>query len=234
MTPDHARYAEWDASYVLGALSPAERREYEEHLESCETCRRAVAELTPMPGLLARLEPERATALLDDAPAPVAAPSPELLAAVRHEAKRRRVRRTRMRAAMAAAAGALALTTVVVPMELAQGPTGGEVIAFQTVAEVPVTATAELTPVAWGTRINLDCTYEIEGTDAAGAPAEGWPYALVVVDRDGKRSELSTWRASPGATARLEAGTAVDLHDIVALEIRAVASGDVLLRGSPG
>lgn len=234
MTADHARYAEWDASYVLGALSPAERREYEEHLETCEACRRAVAELTPMPGLLARLEPERAMALLQEEPAPAAAPRPELLAAVRHEAQRRRVRRTRMRAALAAAAGALALTTVAVPMELAQGPAGVEVVAFETVADVPVTASAELTPVAWGTRIDLDCTYETEAADAADAPVDGWPYALVVVDREGRRSELSTWRASPGATARLQAGTAVDLHDIVALEIRAVASGDVLLRGSPG
>ncbi|WP_448810593.1 anti-sigma factor family protein [Agromyces bauzanensis] len=233
MTSDHPRYAEWDASYVLGALSPAERREYEEHLESCETCRRAVAELTPMPGLLARLESERATALLDDEPGPVVALRPELLAAVRHEARRRRMRRTRVRAAVAAAAGAVALTTVAVPMQLAQAPTGVEVVAFETVAEVPVTATAELTPVAWGTRIDLDCTYETEDTDAAKAPAEGWSYALVVVDRDGKRSDLSTWRASPGATARLEAGTAVDVDDIAALEIRAVASGDVLLRGSP-
>lgn len=233
MTSDHARYAEWDASYVLGALSPAERREYEEHLESCETCRRAVGELTPMPGLLARLEAERAMALLDDEPAPAAAPRPELLTAVRHEARRRRVRRTRLRLAVGAVAGAVALTAVVVPIGLTRTPAGVEVVAFGTVAEVPVTATAELTPVAWGTRIDLDCTYETEGADAANAPAEGWPYALVVVDRDGRRSELSSWRASPGATARLEAGTAVDLDDIVALEIRAVASGDVLLRGSP-
>ena len=50
MNPDHARFAEWDSAYVLGALSPAERREYEEHLESCELCRRCVAELTPIPG----------------------------------------------------------------------------------------------------------------------------------------------------------------------------------------
>ena len=32
MNPDHARFAEWDSAYVLGALSPAERREYEDCL----------------------------------------------------------------------------------------------------------------------------------------------------------------------------------------------------------
>ena len=73
MNPDHSRYAEWDAAYVLGALSPAERREFEEHLEACEACRRSVAELAPMPGLLARLSAGRAEALLDEdgtAPSP--------------------------------------------------------------------------------------------------------------------------------------------------------------------
>ena len=41
MTPDHAHYADWDSAYVLGALEPAERREYEAHLERCERCRAA-------------------------------------------------------------------------------------------------------------------------------------------------------------------------------------------------
>ena len=44
MSDDHARFAEWDAAYVIGALSPADRREFEAHLDSCERCMRAVAE----------------------------------------------------------------------------------------------------------------------------------------------------------------------------------------------
>ena len=39
------RYATWDAAYVLGALSSSDRREYEAHLEGCERCRAAVAEV---------------------------------------------------------------------------------------------------------------------------------------------------------------------------------------------
>ena len=50
MNPDHARFAEWDSAYVLGALSPSDRREFEEHLEICDLCARAVAELSPCPG----------------------------------------------------------------------------------------------------------------------------------------------------------------------------------------
>lgn len=234
MNPDHARYADWDSAYVLGALSPAERREYEEHLEACEACRRAVAELAPMPGLLARLTPDRGMALLDDDAEPAGAPRPELLDAVRREGRRRRIRRTRLQIGIAAAAAALVLVAVLVPLAFLRPAAVGETVAFETVADVPVTATAVLTPVGWGTRIDLDCTYGTAGsTDATSATGDGWPYVLVVVGRDGTQSEVSSWRAMPGATARLQAGTAVALDDIASLEIRTVAGGDVLLSASP-
>ena len=51
-------YETWDASYVLGALSSTERREYESHLNGCERCRSAVADLSGMPALLALLDPD--------------------------------------------------------------------------------------------------------------------------------------------------------------------------------
>ena len=41
---DGDRYLTWDAAYVLGSLSSAERREYEAHLETCDRCRSAVAD----------------------------------------------------------------------------------------------------------------------------------------------------------------------------------------------
>ena len=50
------RYATWDAAYVLGSLSSAERREYEAHLETCDRCRAAVADISGMPALLAMLD----------------------------------------------------------------------------------------------------------------------------------------------------------------------------------
>ena len=45
MTTDHAEFSQWDASYVLGSLTPEDHRAYEAHLEECERCRAAVAEL---------------------------------------------------------------------------------------------------------------------------------------------------------------------------------------------
>lgn len=53
-----------DAAYVLGALPPAEREAYERHLETCATCRTSVADVAGMPGLLARLDPTSARAML--------------------------------------------------------------------------------------------------------------------------------------------------------------------------
>ena len=47
---------------MLGALSPAERREFEEHLASCPSCQAAVSELAS-PGLLAQLPPDDAAML---------------------------------------------------------------------------------------------------------------------------------------------------------------------------
>ena len=46
-----------DGAYVLGALSPAERAQYERHLATCSFCREAVAEIAVLPGLLGRLDP---------------------------------------------------------------------------------------------------------------------------------------------------------------------------------
>ena len=48
---------------MLGALSPADRREYEEHLASCPTCQAAVSELAALPGLLAQVSPADAAML---------------------------------------------------------------------------------------------------------------------------------------------------------------------------
>jgi hypothetical protein len=62
------QYAEWDAAYVLGALSPSDRRSYERHLAECPACRAAVAELAGMPGLLSTLTAAHAEALVADSP----------------------------------------------------------------------------------------------------------------------------------------------------------------------
>jgi hypothetical protein len=44
--------------YLLGALEPAERYEFEAHLATCDTCRRELVRLSPLPGLLNQISPE--------------------------------------------------------------------------------------------------------------------------------------------------------------------------------
>ena len=56
----HDEFATWDAAYVLGALSPTERREFEAHLRECDRCSEAVSELAGMPGILSRVPREQA------------------------------------------------------------------------------------------------------------------------------------------------------------------------------
>jgi anti-sigma factor RsiW len=43
--------------YVLGALEPAERADFEEHLAGCERCQAEVAELRGLPELLEQAAP---------------------------------------------------------------------------------------------------------------------------------------------------------------------------------
>ncbi|MET0782641.1 MAG: zf-HC2 domain-containing protein [Microbacterium sp.] len=232
MSPDHAHFAEWDAAYVIGALSSAQRRQFEEHLADCAECRRAVAELSPTVGLLSRVSPERARSIdaeLADGGVGVGVGGPD--SSVRDEvvslAQRRAVRRRRTWWAAAAAAVVLVIAAIAIPVTIARtAPTAS--FALEAVGDVPIEASVRLSSVGWGTRIELECRYA--SSDGADAEADGWPYALAVVGSDGVTANVSTWRALPGRTARLSAGTALDVSEIAAVEIRSVESGRVLMR----
>lgn len=221
MRSAHERLAEWDAAYVLGALSAADRHLYEEHLRECEECRLAVAELAPTVGLLSRLTREDAERL-EEGPDPAVRPG---LVSLAHERARRRRRTTWL---VAAAAAVLVVAAVAVPvslMTLDAAPTAS--FALEDVADIPLEADVRLTDVAWGTRIELDCRYP--DVYVPDVPDDGWTYALAVVATDGTATDVSTWRAAPGTAARLSAGTALAVGDIRAVEIRG-ADGTVLMR----
>jgi len=51
-------FSRQDGAYLLGALSPQERRTYEEHLANCPICSAALSEVAGLPGLLVRLPAE--------------------------------------------------------------------------------------------------------------------------------------------------------------------------------
>lgn len=232
-------HAHEDAAYVLGALSPAERAAYLEHLDGCPACARAVREIAGLPGLLTRVPAEALTVPQADPPLPDTVLS-ELVGATRRDRRRRR-----WRAGIAAAAAAVAVSggTLAVARSLeastteASGP-GGEPTslvgtppaqpdwrAMAPIGAAPLSADLALTTVPWGTRLELTCSYRQE---PAGS---GWPreYALVVRTQDGRVRQVATWRARPGATARLSAATASSATDIDWVEVR-TAAGEPVLR----
>jgi hypothetical protein len=230
MNPDHAAFAEWDAAYVVGALSSAERRRFEGHLADCPECRRAVAELSPTVGLLSRVSPERAASIdaaLTDGQVDIDGPDSAVRAEVVSLGERRALRRRRTWWLASAAAVVLVVAAIAIPVTLGRSAPNAS-FALEAVADVSLEADVRLSSVGWGTRIDLDCRYA--PASDADVPAEGWPYALAVVDTDGESTNVSTWQALPGATARLSAGTALSISEISAVEIRSVDSGRLLMR----
>lgn len=230
MNAEHERFADWDAAYLLGALSAADRALYETHRAECDRCREAVAEIAPTLGLLARVDSERAASLLrveeSETQGPDAGHRERVisLAGARERRRRRRI-------VAGVAAAAVVLAAIAIPLGSAlMRDADTRVVALEPVAELPLSASVELTDVAWGTRIEMTCAYG----EVPDAPADGWSYALVVIDHDGTESVLSTWQARPGSTARLSAGTALPSTGISAVEIRALGSGDVLMRTDEG
>ncbi|ETB33969.1 hypothetical protein O975_25170, partial [Mycobacterium avium subsp. paratuberculosis 11-1786] len=83
--PPEDRYAMWDAAYVLGSLSAAQRREFEQHMAHCRGCREAVADISGVPALLSRLDHDEVAAIDEAGPAPQLSADllPSLLTAVR-------------------------------------------------------------------------------------------------------------------------------------------------------
>ncbi|XBB65396.1 zf-HC2 domain-containing protein [Nocardioides sp. WV_118_6] len=207
-------YTDWDAAYVLGALSSAERRAYEDHVDDCARCATAVAELGMLPGLLRLVPDEDGAALLA---------GPEVVPAPAAPARRRR---SRVSAAVLAVllVGAIGIGGVVLGNR-AEEPPDSVGVTLAGVAPSPLRATVRLTPTSWGTEIAMTCTY-------AGDYGDRHRYALYVVDGAGERQLVSRWQAGPGETARTTGSTDLAPGAIRRVELEA-ADGTVLLAGAP-
>lgn len=225
-------HAHLDGAYVLGALSPAERQEFERHLPGCPRCSEAVSQLAGLPGLLARVDVE----VLADRDQP---PVPEtLLPALMREVRRGRRRRVLAGVGLAAAAatvvGAVALGGAPrgdSPPAAGPGP-GTSAPAAASRAMTPVGGTAlratlAMQSVPWGTRLSLECSYPAGDVRYGAAPRP--TYALLVHTRDGRSEQVATWRAVPGRRIEVVAATAAGREDIASVEVHA-ASGDAVLK----
>ena len=225
-------FAHDDAAYVLGALSPAERLEFERHLATCDACSRSVRSLAGMPGLL-----DLADAAVLEHP-PIDPPLPAtLLPAVTGAVETRHRRRTATIAGLAAAAAAVVALGVPVALHDDAPPVAGpgtstpssdvETRTMAPIGESPIRATLGLEPVTWGTRMLLTCTYDTAWVDAA-LPDEV-DYLLFVTTLEGRTEQVGSWRSVDGTTMRVPAATSVVRDDIATVEVR-TSQGRVVLR----
>ncbi|GAA1435647.1 anti-sigma-L factor RslA [Microlunatus lacustris] len=219
--PDGDRYGHWDAAYVLGALSPADRSEFEAHLAGCPRCRTGVSEIAGLPGLLSQVGPEDAARLTD--PRPADDPPPEsLLPSVLATARRGR-RQVRMRLLVVAAGLALLLGGILLASALDGLRPADRRIAFEPVGASGITAVVDLVPVTAGTRVAVECQ------DAAGEHV-GTRLSVVVADQRGHRQPVREWDVKGGKVNRPTGETTLRMSQIEAVEIRVTGTDALVLR----
>ncbi|OIQ84547.1 anti-sigma-L factor RslA [mine drainage metagenome] len=198
-----------DAAYVLGLLSDEEDAAFVAHLATCVECTERVRQLAGLPAAPAGLT-ER------DLDEPVASPvpAPLLPGLLRRAAVAGRRRRWMVGALTGvAAAGLVALVLVVSPLTHAPHA-GAEPVAMTAVTATPLTATATLQDVPWGTRIELNCRYTVSSSWSSDAT-----YRLQAVDRNGVVHDLGTWTAHAGAEVTFTSGTDLPRADLAAVQI---------------
>jgi anti-sigma factor RsiW len=224
---DSHDYATWDAAYVLGSLSPADRREYETHLSVCPLCNQAVSELSGMPALLSKLDGGTVAAMgADDL-----TPAPNLLPSLLSEVYRRR-RRVRMVTWTSGAAAAVLLAVGLFVSVAWQHPTSPppqasvSALPMAQIATNELASTVSISSQHWGTYIDLNCVC------LAPVTAHHDKLAMVVVSRDGAHTQLATWVADPGHTANPAGSISTPVEQIAAVQIVSADSGQVLLQRS--
>jgi hypothetical protein len=206
-----------DGAYILGALSPAERTEYERHLATCPACRESIAALAVLPGLLGRLDPTAAQ------PPPPAPPTvlPRVLAAVR--AHRVSYRRRRVVSWVAGGLAAAALAAVVgVGVQLydrRSADLGTEPIAYSVMhpggGYPPVEAELGMEPSQTGTLVAVRCVYHSTDQQAR------WPIWLVVYPRDDQTGEpIGSWVATAETQISVTAVTHYTPAQIARIELQ--------------
>ena len=185
-------------SYVLGALAPAERSGYEQHVATCAECRNAVAELAGLPGLLGRLDADAAAAI----GRPEGAPE-HLLDAVLTGV---RAERTRVRRRRRWERGLVVLTAACLAILIGAG------VSAMSIPAAPPPVLGAMSPVSraepitaligyWtdekgGTEIRLSCAYASGDASQSTEQVRLW---LWVYPKDGGAGKsLWWWDAGPG------------------------------------
>jgi anti-sigma-K factor RskA len=211
-------FVHFDGAYVLGALSPAEREAFEEHLLTCAACAARVDELAELPALLDTLTEADVVAAGQSEALPDTL-LPRLMRAVEGRRRRSRI----VLGGLAAVAAACVAALVVVLWPTSSTTSGGTAQAMRAVvADPPVHATVRLVSKTWGTEIDMKCGYSESQTERS------LPYLLVVTGRDGQQQTVGTWSLSPGENAEFHTPTSIAVDDIAKLELEIPGNRTIL------
>jgi hypothetical protein len=223
-------FSENDAAYVMGALTPDDRRAFEAHLHDCPRCTQSVAELSGVTVLLDKVPLARVLQPASHREAPPDLLLPRLISAARAQRRRRAVG---LAASGAVAASVVALAIFIGVTQTGTTPPAGVSVAMSTVKPgAAVTATLQVAPAAWGSRVSLDCRW-VGVTTGADAGVQK-VYRLVAVPRGGGTPQtLAQWAVLPGQDAKVVGSTNLPASGIATIELRSVADDSVLLRAQP-
>ena len=224
MTEDNL--ADWDAAYVLGALSLEDRRTYEGYLAANPARAAELTEFAGMPGILNALSRDEAVALTDLAGAPPAEQRSENVASLAQAAAKRqqRSRRTWLAAAVASAA-ALLIAGGIVGATVFPNSSPTQTVAMQSMQPTPrggLNAQLAVTEKKWGTELNWACQYTKDWSRNVGS------YDIVVTTHDGAQQSVGSWKPAGDEATGLSAATSIPTSKIKTVDIRVSGTDEPL------
>jgi hypothetical protein len=211
--------------YVLGALPPSQRVEFERHMATCVECQTEVNDLAVLPGLLGRLDEPTVVATAE-------LPPPNVLPAVLHRVHRRRRGRRLVALGAVLAVACLALIAGIAMPQLGGTPTKSVPVVMHAMSPVspsPITAQVGFTQVTGGTQIEVKCQY-------AWPPGETYAkqrVAVFVYPRSGAPAQqVGFWSAAPGDKVDINAVAGWPPTQVARVELRS-SEGTPLLVYDP-
>jgi hypothetical protein len=203
-------------AYLLGALCPMDRARVAQHLETCGACRSELADLAPLPGLLARVPH-------NDVPAGARSLG-RADAAVAEVARIRRRRRTGAALVAACAIALVAAFGFARAVQDASRPTATELVATR--VRTSVSGHASLLPTPEGTQVAVGIAGVRPGTRCR----------LIVISFGGRREIAATWRANYEGDATVVGASALaprQIHRLIVASVGGTALAEFIQAASP-
>lgn len=210
--------ADWDAAYLLGALTAEEAADYERFLSEAPE-RAALYDSEELLAVLDVLSPEEALELLDEQPETKQDPGPSGIqpTSLTAAAQRRRQRSsgTRWASVIAAAAALLFVGGIVGYTVIPRPSSPGVSLQAMAAGERPgVTASLAVTEEPWGTRLDWECEYTKDWAKSVSG------YDLVVTTDGGTQTTVASWSPAGEDASNLAAATMIATADIRSVIIR--------------